>query len=61
MNCGTYTECKIKNWVFEQIGFLKISIVFNVFESVFVFLGVFVKEIVIFNIGFGFVVLKSIW
>ena len=23
--------------------------------------GVFVKEIVIFNIGFGFVVLKSIW
>ena len=34
MNYGTYTECKIKNWVFEKFGFLKISIVFNVFESV---------------------------
>ena len=31
------------------------------FEGILTFFGVFVKEIVIFNIGFGFVVLKSIW
>ena len=24
MNYGTYTEYKIKNWVFEKFGFLKI-------------------------------------
>ena len=50
-----------KNWVFEKIGFLKISVFFVFFLKCFVFFGVFVKEIVIFNIGFGFSVLKSIW
>ena len=62
MNCGTYTECKIKNRVFEKFGFLNISeLLFSLFRKCFGFFGVFVKEIVIFNIGFGFVVLNSIW
>ena len=39
----------------------KQSIYFSTFLKYFVFWGVFVKEIVIFNIGFGFVVLNSIW
>ena len=30
-------------------------------RTYFVFFCVFVKETVLFNIGFGFVVLKSIW
>ena len=25
MNCGTYTECKTKMWVFGNVGFLKFS------------------------------------
>ena len=61
MNCGTYTECKIKIWVFETFGFLKFYKSFRCFRKCFVFFGVFVKGIVIFNIVFGFVVLKSIW
>ena len=44
MNCGTYTECKIKNWIFENSGNLKFSIFF--FRKCFGFFGVFVKGIV---------------
>ena len=29
MNCGTYTECKIKFRVFEHFGVLKISKIFR--------------------------------
>ena len=29
MNCGTCTECKIKSWVFENVGFLKFSKIFR--------------------------------
>ena len=61
MNCGMCRECKIKFWVFENFGFLKFSGFFRVFRECFGFFGVFVKGIVIFNIGFGFVVLESIW
>ena len=61
MNCGTYTECQIQIWVFENFGFLKISKSFRFFRQCFDLFGVFVKEIVFFNIGFGFVVLESIW
>ena len=64
MNCGTYTECKIKHWVFfENFGFLKRSKIFRFrfFRKCFCFFGVFVKEIVTFDIGFGFCVLNSIW
>ena len=64
MNCGTYTECKNKKWVFENFGFLKNpkqSKTKSFVRKRFGFLGVFVKETVIFNIGFGFVVLESIW
>ena len=57
MNCGTCRECKIKMWVFGNVGFFEIFEFFRFFD----FFDVFVKEIVIFNIGFGFVVLKSIW
>ena len=48
-------------WVFEDFGNLKISKSFRFVRKCFGFLGVCVKEIVIFNIGFGFVVFKSIW
>ena len=61
MNCGMCTECKIKIWVFENFGFLKIYDFFRFFRKCFGFFGVFVGEIVICNIGFGFVVFKSIW
>ena len=61
MNCGTYTECKIKNWVFDNFGFFEIFRFFCFCRKCFGCFGVFVKEIVIFNIGFGFVVLDSIW
>ena len=50
MNCGTYTECKIRNWVFENnLGFLKLSKIFRkirFFRKCFGFFGVFVKQIV---------------
>ena len=42
MNCGTYTECKIKNWGFEHFGFFEISDCF--FRKCFGFFGAFVKE-----------------
>ena len=62
MNCGTYTTYKIKNWVFEIFGFLKFyDFCFQLFRQCFGFFGVFVKGIVVFDIGFGFVVLESIW
>ena len=61
-NCGTCRECKIKNWVFENFEFLKFSdFFFRFLRKCFGFWGVFVKEIVIVNIGFGFLVLNSIW
>ena len=57
-----------------KFGFLNIFDLSNIFVNVtkifennqtnrkyFGIVGVFVKEIVIFNIGFGFVVFKSIW
>ena len=37
------------------------SKLFKNIESILAFVGYFVEEIVILNIGFGFVVLKSIW
>ena len=64
MNCGTCRECKIKIWVFGNFGFLDFSKYFEknrFFRQCFGFLGVFVREIVIFNIGFGFCVLNSTW
>ena len=61
MNCGTCRECKIKNWVFENFGFFEIFEFSVFFRKCVGFFDVPVKEIVIFNIGFGFVVLKSIW
>ena len=51
----------MKIGVFENFGFLKISNFFHFVRKYFGFFGVFVKEIVIFNIGFGFCVLNSIW
>jgi len=41
-------------WIFEISPKNQKSKMFRLF-------GVFVKEIVLFNIGFGFVVFKSIW
>ena len=60
-NCGTCRECKIIFGVFENFRFLKISDFFSFFIKCFGFFGVFVKGIVIFNIGFGFCVFNSIW
>ena len=59
MNYGTCRECKIKIWVFEI--FQNISKKIRFFRQCFGFFGVFVKGIVIFNIGFGFCVLNSIY
>ena len=39
----------------------KLSIYFSRFGKYFGFLGVFLKQIAILNIGFGFVVLNPIW
>ena len=47
-----------KFWIFEKKNDL---FFFSIFSTVFWLFCVFVKEIVIFNIGFGFVVFKSIW
>ena len=48
-----------KFWIFEIFPQKSKEIV--VFRKCFGFFGVFVKGIVFFDIGFGFVVLKSIW
>ena len=62
MNCGTCRECKINIWIFEKFGFVNFKKKdFSFVSKVFWLFGVFEKEIVIFNIGFGFVVFESIW
>ena len=61
MNCGSYTECQIQIWVFEKFGFFLIFQNVRFLRKCFGILGVFVKEIIIFNIGFGLCVLNSIW
>ena len=53
---------KLKFEFFEILRLLKKLQTFSKKNRKYVdFVGVFVKEIVTFNIGFGFVVLKSIW
>ena len=38
MNCGTYTECKITNWVFDNFGFLIFHFIYFCLECVLAFL-----------------------
>ena len=61
MNYGTYTSYTIKSWVFEHFRFFEIFHTNKIIWTYFGIWGVFVKEVAILNIGFGFVVLNSIW
>ena len=57
---------KYKIWVMEFVHNTKSKNIFDFrkikqIESILAFVGVFVKQIVILNIGYGFCVFNSIW
>ena len=61
MNYGTYTEYIFKTLSFFIFGIFEHFPKITTFRKYFGIFGVFVKEIVNFNIGFGFCVLNSIY
>ena len=61
MCTGILHRMRVRKRLCESVFVGKQSIYFSRFRKYFGIFGVFVKQIVIFNIGFGFVVLNSIW
>ena len=61
MRTGNPHPIRIRKRLCVSVMGGKQSIYFARFRMYFGFFGVFVKQIVIWNIGFGFVVLNSIW
>ena len=61
MRTGTRHPMRVRKRLRVSVLGGKQTIYFSRFRKYFGFLGVFVKQLVIFNIGFGFCVLNSIW
>ena len=61
MRTGSRIRLRVRKRLCVTVFGGKQSICFSRFRTYFVFGGCFVKQIVFFNIVFGFVVLNSIW
>ena len=61
MRTGILHPIRVRKRLCVSVLGVKCQFTFQKFESIWAFVGVFVKQIIIFNIGFGSVVLISIW